>query len=360
MRPAPAELAAATLVGLPGMTPSRLRTVLDVFGSPERALQGVLDGDADAVLGTDLRHWRAAADVEATAEVLVRRGTSVHIDGSPTYPIVDEIPDRPAVLLSEGDRSDAFHAPRVAIVGTRAATPHGLLDAAELGGVLGAAGVTVVSGLAIGIDGAAHRGAIDAGGRVVGVVATGLDITYPRRHARLFEQVRAQGVLVGEQAFGVRPLPPRFPVRNRIIAALADIVVVVEATRRGGARITAQHALEYGRPVLAVPGSRRNPAAEGTNELIADGAQPLLDWTDVLLLLGLDAAAANRTAPPSEPRPPVGPDGAAVLRALGGESATLDQLTSRTGFAPARVAVAVRALERDRWVERAHGAVWPR
>ena len=360
MSPTAAELAAATLVCLPGMTPNRLRTVIDAFGGPERGLQGVIDGDADAVLSADLRRWRAAADVDAIAHLVARRRTRIYLDGDATYPIVDAVPDRPAVLLAEGERADAFHAPRVAIVGTRAATPHGLADAEELGGVLGTAGVTVVSGLAIGIDGAAHRGAIDAGGRVVGVVATGLDITYPRRHAALFDQVRTQGLLVGEQGFGARPLPPRFPVRNRIIAALADVVIVVEATRRGGARITAQHALEYGRPVLAVPGSRRNPAAEGTNELIADGAQPLLDWTDVLLVLGLDAAASNRTVPSAQPRPPAGVDGASVLRSLGGEAATLDQLTSRTGLTPAQVAVAVRSLERDRWVERAHGAVWPR
>jgi len=354
------ELAGVTLACLPGMTPNRLRILLSEFSGPEGALRGVVDGHADDVLSADLRRWRAAVDVDATARLVARRGTRVYVDGEAAYPIVDAVPDRPAVLLAEGAREDAFHAPRVAIVGTRAATPHGLADAEELGSVLGRAGVTVVSGLAIGIDGAAHRGAIDAGGRVVGVVATGLDITYPRRHATLFDQVRAQGLLVGEQGFSVRPLPPRFPVRNRIIAALADVLVVVEATRRGGARITAHHALEYGRPVLAVPGSRRNAAAAGTNELIADGAQPLVDWSDVLLLLGLDAAAANRTVPPADPRPPPGVDAAAVLHALGGESATLDQLTSRTGLAPGEVAVAVRALERDRWVERAQGAIWPR
>ena len=355
----PAELAGVTLACLPGMTPNRLRTLFDEFGGPERGLRGVLDGDADLLLAADLRRWRAAVDMESMASLVERRRTRVYLDGDPSYPIIDAVPDRPAVLLAEGEHDAAFRAPRVAIVGTRAATPHGLADAEELGAFLGAAGITVVSGLAIGIDGAAHRGAIAAGGRAVGVVATGLDITYPRRHVTLFDRVRASGLLVGEQGFGVRPLPGRFPVRNRIIAALADAVVVVEATRRGGARITAQHALEYGRPVLAIPGSRRNVAAEGTNELIADGAFPLLDWSDVPLLLGLDAAASSRSAP-TESRPPVGADGSSVLRALGGEPATFDQLTSRTGLAPGQVAVAVRALERDRWVERSQGSVWPR
>ena len=144
------------------------------------------------------------------------------------------------MLLGEGERPDAFDATRVAIVGTRAATPHGLADARELGGFLADAGITVVSGLAIGIDGAAHEGALDAGGLAVGVVATGLDVTYPRRHRALYDRVREHGLVVGEHGYGVQPRRERFPVRNRIIAALADVVVVVEATAPGGARITAR------------------------------------------------------------------------------------------------------------------------
>jgi DNA processing protein len=245
----------------------------------------------------------------------------------------------------------------VAIVGTRAATPHGLADARELGGHPADAGITVVSGLAIGIDGAAHEGALDAGGLVVGVVATGLDITYPRRHTVLYERVRASGVIVSEQGFGVGPRPGLFPVRNRIIAALADVVVVVEATIRGGARITAQFALEYGRPVLAVPGSRRNSSAAGTNALIADGAHPLVDWSDVVVALGMTPASTRATV---ERRPPPSPAGRALLDALGGEAANPDQVASRTGLAPEAVAVAITDLERTGWVERAQGAVWPR
>ena len=185
------------------------------------------------------------------------------IAGDDDYPIREPFPDRPPVLLGEGDRPDAFDAPRVAIVGTRAATPHGLADARELGAFLADAGVTVVSGLAIGIDGAAHEGALDAGGLTVGVVATGLDVMYPRRHRALYERVREQGVVVGENAYGTQPSPGRFPVRNRIIAALADVVVVVEATATGGARITANDAVEYGRDVYAVPGLAPEPGGGG-------------------------------------------------------------------------------------------------
>jgi DNA processing protein len=260
------------------------------------------------------------------------------------------------VLLAEGDEPTALSGPRVAVVGTRAATPHGLADAREVGEVLGRAGVSVVSGLAIGIDAAAHEGALDAGGAVVGVVATGLDVVYPRRHVALFQRVQRSGLVVSELGYGVQPRPGAFPVRNRIIALLADVVVVVEATLRGGARITAERALEYGRPVLAMPGSRRNPAAEGTNALIADGAHPLLDPTDVLLALGLTPGSRRvKRAPPAR-----GTEAARVLTACGGEPATFDQLASRTGLTADQVAVAVRELERSGWLERAQGLCWPK
>ena len=247
-------------------------------------------------------------------------------------------------------------APRVAVVGTRAATPHGLADARELGAHLAESGITVVSGLAIGIDAAAHEGALEAGGVVVGVVATGLDVEYPRRHVALYRRVREAGFVLGETGFGIRPMPKRFPVRNRIIAALADVVVVVEATLRGGARITAEYGAQYGRPVFAVPGSRRNTSAEGTNALLADGAEVLLDWSDVVLALGL-TPAARRAAPARA---------AAVARRSRPWSvhwrASRRRPTSwRAGRTcrPERVAMAIAELERTRWVRRDRGWVWP-
>jgi len=365
------EDAAATLACLPKMTPTRMRALVEQFGSVLQAFTAVADGRAaEAPLsperGTSVmsgpadlaRAWQTAIGDDLTPVRLTRRKTIVWVDGAPGYPIDDPVPDRPPVLLGEGTRPDALSARRVGVVGTRAASPHGLEDAYDLGAYLGAAGITVVSGMAIGIDGAAHEGAISAGGLAVGVVATGLDIEYPRRHRLLYEKVRTSGVIVSETAFGARPERWRFPVRNRIIAALSEVVVVVEATLKGGARITAQYALEYGRTVLAVPGSRRNRAARGTNELIADGAQPLLEWSDVLVALGLTDGSAPALKPP--PRLAPGPEGAAVLRALGGDAATPDQIASRTGLAPDRVAVALFELERAGWVDRAQGAIWPR
>jgi DNA processing protein len=320
-----------------------------------------------------------AAAAEAMAGRAARRGTIVMTAQDPGFPIAEGVPHAPPVLLLEGDRPEVLAAPRVAVVGTRAASVHGLADARELGAFLGAAGVSVVSGLAIGVDGAAHHGALQAAEAArgggdghlapgdaasagpVGVVATGLDVVYPRRHRVLFERVRRYGVLVGEQPFGTPPNRGRFPVRNRIIAALADVVVVVEATLNGGSRITAERALDYGRPVLAIPGSRRNPAAAGCNALLADGAQPLLDPSDVLVALGLTPGGRRLwgTAPAATKRPPPSAAAGAVLQALAGEAAHPDQLAGRTGLDPGQVALAVEELVALGQATRDRGFVWP-
>jgi DNA processing protein len=340
----PEERAAGVLACVPGMTPAQLRALVERPGGARAALAAQPPGRVDE------------ARVAAT---LTSRRTRVYVEGRPGYPINDAVPERPAVLLAEGDAPEVLQQPRVAVVGTRSCTLHGRRDAYDLGAFLARAGITVVSGLAIGIDGAVHEGALDGGGGVVGVVATGLDIVYPRRHASLFERVRHQGLLVSECAFGVEPTRGRFPVRNRIIAGLADVVVVVEATVAGGARITAGFALDYGRTVLAMPGSRRNPAAAGCNALLADGAHPLLDPDDVLVALGLTPGGRRGWGAPP-PRPDPTGDAAALLRACGGEPATADQLASRTGFPPDRVALAVRDLERTGWMARERGYCWPR
>ncbi|MEY4008230.1 MAG: hypothetical protein RLZZ467_1297, partial [Gemmatimonadota bacterium] len=330
MRPSARDAAVAALIALPHMTPPRLHRALRTWADPAAAIAALARGEAGAVLDAEPRldadrraaiaaAWRGV-DPTAAAAILTRRGTRVRTCLDHDWPIDDEAPDLPAALLVEGDRPDAFDRPRVAIVGTRAATPAGLTDARELGRVLTEAGITVVSGLAIGIDGAAHTGAIDANGPTIGVVATGLDVVYPRRHVALTASVHAHGLVVTEHPHGTGPRPERFPVRNRIIAALADVVVVVEAAARGGALSTAAAALRLGRPVFAQPGSRRNPVAAGTNALIADGAHPLLDPTDVVVAVGMTAGARRGplTAPPAVAAAPTPIDGAArtVLRTL--------------------------------------------
>jgi DNA processing protein len=265
--------------------------------------------------------------------------------------------DMPPVLLGEGERPDAFDAPRVAIVGTRAATPPGMADAREVAAFCARAGITVISGLAIGIDAAAHEGALDAGGLTVGVVATGLDVVYPRRHARLYEQARANGLIVGENAYGIQPLPWRFPIRNRIIAALADAVVVIEATRTGGALHTARHAVEFDRHLYALPGSRRNPAAAGCNQLLHDGAKVLLDPSDVLFAIGRGGTLPGAWAPFRPPPPDA--DQRAVLRAMAGDAASAAEIEQRSGLPADRLGAALRALERAGRVLRRRGGWWP-
>ena len=357
-------VAAVALVCLPNMSPTRLSSLLDRFGGPRQALAAVERG---AGASEHARRWAEALDTRRAASLVERRSTLAWLAGVDDYPICDEVPLRPPVLLGEGRYPGVLRSPRVAIVGTRAATPHGLADARELGAALTGAGITIVSGLAIGIDAAAHEGALDASAHTddasssagpVGVVATGLDVVYPRRHRVLYDNVRRHGVVVGEVGYGVGPTAWRFPVRNRIIAALADVVVVVEATIAGGARITAEYAAQYGRPVLAIPGSRRNPAAAGCNALIADGAHPLLEPSDVLLALGLTSSGRSGWAAkaPAE----LGSEARAVAHAFGGEPATADQLAGRTGLSPEQVSAALRDLERAGRVERSRGLLWPR
>lgn len=366
--PSGERVAAAALVGLRAMTPARLRTLLSEWPNPCDALAAITR--CDPRVAASLRNlrwnsrtdpdalvaaWAEQIDVASVARTLTRRGTHVLLATDAGFPFPDPVPGRPAVLLAEGAQLDALSAPRVAIVGTRAASPHGLHDAFELGAFLARAGCTIVSGMAIGVDAAAHEGALDAAGRAVGVIATGLDIVYPRRHHVLFERVKRHGCLVTESAFATLPEPNRFPIRNRIIAGIADAVVVVEATIKGGARITAERALDYGRPVLAVPGSRRNPAAAGCNALLADGAHPLLDPSDVLLALGMTPGSRRgwtRTAAPSG-------DARRCVEACAGEPLTIDQLASRTRLSPADLARAVAECERLGVLHRSRGFLWP-
>lgn len=195
-------------------------------------------------------------------------------------------PEPPALVFYRGDPGLLCVVPSVGIVGTRRCTTVGRTVAHELGFDLARAGVGVVSGLALGVDAAAHHGALDGGGPVIGVVASGLDMVYPSSNRRLWEEVAGRGLLVSETLAGTGPERWRFPARNRLIAALSSGVVIVESHRRGGSLITADEAADRGKPVFAVPGSVSNPAADGTNALIIDGAIPVRSASDVLDTLG--------------------------------------------------------------------------
>lgn len=327
---------AALLAGHPGVGPRRLT---------ELVASGVERGWAE--VGGD-----RAADPLAIVAAHRDAGVQIILRDDPTYPErlrADVEP--PAVLFAQGhlDESDPAH---VAIVGTRRCTGAGAGFARELGRELTDAGVAVVSGLALGIDGAAHRGVLEAGGRPVGVVGSGLDIVYPSRHRDLWQHVREAGVLLSEAPLGVRPAAWRFPARNRIIAGLADLLIVVESHAAGGSMHTVREADDRAIPVMVVPGSVRSRASEGTNQLLADGCAPVRDVMDVLVALGLSTATRAARA---DPRVPPDATGRVVLAAFDWEPATLEHLAVRTGFGLPELALALESLLAASWVESSGG-----
>jgi DNA processing protein len=280
-----------------------------------------------------------------------RDGRRVLVAGTPGYPArLLHDPAPPAVLFAAGDPS-VLAQPTVAVVGTRNATRAGRDLAAGWGAELAAAGVAVVSGLALGIDAAAHRGALHAAsqpdrglrvGAPVGVVAAGLDIVYPRRHVELHREVALRGVLLSEVPLGVRPNTWRFPARNRIIAGLADAVLVVESRAVGGSILTAGEALERGVPVLAVPGHPGAPASAGTNDLLFDGAGFVRSTTDVLAHLGLQPPEPPTSGPG---RALLDPSSEAVLAAIGSQPSALAEVVARCELDLEEVSSTLVALE---------------
>jgi DNA processing protein len=360
----PLEGYAAALAALPGMGPVRLAALLARWPADEawdRAARGRAEVE-NAEPGL-VRRWRteaASVDLERVWQTHLDAGVAVHVLGGPGYP--DALAgdhEAPAVLFSRG-RMTALEGPRVTIVGSRRCTQYGRDLAHELGRDLAAVGVRVVSGLALGVDGAAHVGALAAAAAPpVAVVGSGLDVVYPRSHARLWAQVAEAGLVLSEAPLGGRPESWRFPARNRILAALADVVVVVESRAQGGSRHTVNAADERGVKVMAVPGPVRSPASAYANDLLATGSAPARDVTDVLVALHLEGKAPA-LRPRAEPAPPGDPVQAAVLEAMGWQSASLEQLVGRTGHTPGEVSVALARLEvggavvsGDGWWERA-------
>jgi len=243
---------------------------------------------------------------------------------------------------------------RVGIVGTRNATQRGRETAAEFGFELSALGVTVVSGLAKGIDGAAHRGALahpDA--RPLAVVGNGPDAPYPKQHASLWAEVSARGAVVSEWPPGTRPDAFRFPLRNRILAALVEVLVVVESRERGGSLITAKEAGERGVELFAVPGPVDSRASAGTNQLLCDGAAPATSVDDLMMALGLDQRRAGRTRFDGRRRPDG--DGVDVLGHWRQGARTIEQLMLLRDRPIADTAMIVARLEHDGWLRETGG-----
>ena len=235
--------------------------------------------------------------------------------------------------------SALLQSPIVAIVGSRNASAAGIAFATRLAGELAASGVGVVSGLARGIDAGAHQGALDRGGRTVAVLGSGIDRDYPSATIPLARRITANGAILSEYPPGTPPAPFRFPERNRIVAALADATIVIEAAARSGALITARLAIDLGRDVFAVPGAPWSSGAEGANLLLKDGALPLTCAADALIALGLDPGSV-RTDDPAV-------DGSArkVLAALRREPASADVLAARCGLTSSAAAALIAELE---------------
>lgn len=292
-------------------------------------------------------------------EKLSERGVSLVTLADEEYPErLREVSDPPPALFVSGE----FPAgPEVAIVGARKASVTGRGAAEKLGRELAERGVCVVSGLALGVDAAAHAGAVAGGGKTVGVLGCGIDIVYPRKNRRLFEEVREMGAIVSEYYLGEAPLAWRFPARNRIIAGLCETVVVVEAAEKSGALITARHALDSGRDVWAVPGPVGASECRGSNKLLADGAGVLWDVAEFV-----DSVAPVRSETPSQPElrveapPELPPNEAAALSGVGFEPTGVDVAAARSGLIVGDLLSALTMLELKGYVSRDSGGSFVR
>ena len=346
------------LLETPGLGRDAARRLIAAFGSPA----AVLAADPDALrtcvgpaLVASLREPAPTFEDRLAAAITWLDGAADRhwlTLGDPDYPpLLLQTADPPLLLYAQG-RIALLKAPAVAIVGSRGATPQGLDNARDFARRLGDAGLVVVSGLAAGIDGAAHDGALASASATVAVVGTGLDRVYPARHLALARRIAEAGLLVSEYAPGTPPLPDHFPQRNRIIAGLALGTLVVEATLRSGSLITARMAAEAGRDVFALPGSIHAAQARGCHALIKQGALLVEEPQEIV-----DALQGQRSLPLDD-LPPHAAD--PLLDALGQDPVTLDSLLARTGWPVADLSARLLELELEGQVARLPGGLYQR
>jgi DNA processing protein len=324
-----------------GLHPDRLRGLVDTWGSPGSVIAAAKRG---AVKMNDRALRAIQVDGTERSAQLATAGVVALAGDDPGFPArLSGRPDAPLLVFVRGSVPDA---PTVAVVGTRKCTAYGRRLAHAYGAAIAVAGWVLVSGLARGIDGAAHRGTVSERGRGVAVLGCGLDVPYPREHETLASELaRHAGAVISEYPLGTPPEAWRFPPRNRVISGMADAVVVVEAGVKGGALITAGTALEQGVPVFAVPGDVGRDASRGTNLLIRDGAHPVLDPIDLIEALALVVGPPVTSASG-------GPAADDEVAALVGSGAHIDEIAAHAGLAPREALAMV-----GRWV--ADGAaVW--
>lgn len=351
---------------IPGVGPRTRRTLVSHLGSPEKVLRAPLERlqgvpGVGPVLGRRICAQRNDLDLAELLETCQAEQIAILLEGHASYPVLlREIPDPPGVLFIAGDLrpEDALS---IAIVGTRHATPYGLRQAERLASELVRAGMTVVSGLARGIDAAAHRGALRAGGRTLAVLAGGLLRLYPPEHRGLADQIRRQGAVISEAPPLRPPSSGNFPQRNRIITGLALGVVVIEAGSRSGALISARHALEQGREVFAMPGQVDSPVSRGCHRLLREGAKLVESIDDILEEVGaltarvLEQQGAEEDDSAESP-PGLSDDERAVWQGVGSEPTAIDDVIRSSGLPAGRVLAMLSVFELRRLIERTGGA----
>ena len=363
------ELAAWLRLGTtPGIGRATARQLLAALGSAERVLaadESTLaalvspdvirlikrrHADDEALLDATER-WLAGASAEAPRDLVVL--------GDPRYPtLLVHTADPPLLLFTLG-RVELLATPGVAVVGSRGATPQGMDNARAFARFLSERKLTIVSGLAMGIDGAAHEGGLAGPGSTVAFVGTGLDRVYPARHAALMRRISEQGLVASEYPLGAIAHALHFPRRNRLIAGISLGTLVVEAAVESGSLITARMALENGREVFAIPGSIHSPQSRGCHRLIQEGAKLVETGEDVLRELRLDSPQASLFA--EQPAADVAGDPDAALKAaLGHDPVTFDVLSARTGLPSERLAARLLELELQGQVQRLPGGLLQR
>jgi DNA processing protein len=322
---------AVALAHTPGVGARGYYERAESCGSGAAAFRSTVDADLRSRLREEAKQVIAGGE---------RVGAKFLLFGDAEYPRrLTELHDPPPYIFVLGDLA-LLERPAVAIVGTRRATPYGERVTDAIAGALAAAGVCIVSGMARGIDSAAHRAALARGGITAAVLGTGVDVAYPVAHRSLHRTIIERGVVISEFPCGSHALPASFPRRNRIIAALATLTIVVEAGERSGALITSDHALDLGRDVAVVPGPIESPQHVGSNRLLQSGAHPILQARDALLLLGLDEKSAR-----ADPAATLEGDERAIWIALESGATPIDLLTHRAALTPRRSLAAVTALE---------------
>lgn len=350
---------------VPNLGPMRLRKLLEVFETPERVLRA-RGSELKAVegIGTELANaiasWEQQVDLEGELKRIEEFGAHVVTQASPEYPHeLRQIYNPPILLYVWGTLTERDHR-AISVVGSRKTSHYGLESAKRLSYQLAYAGLTVVSGLARGIDTAAHQGALAAQGRTVAVIGSGLMELYPPENLGLGEKIAQSGAVVSEFPMTFPPDRKTFPYRNRIVAGWGAGLLVVEAGLKSGALITAGQALEHGRLVYAVPGQIDRPTSMGSNKLIQQGAKLVMSASDILDDLNslFPQTAAQKAA--SAAPPTLSADEQAVFDVLDSTETPLDVLVTRTGLPAARISTSLLMLEMKRLVKQLPGSQFVR